>query len=385
MQLLTLFTRVPYTLANKQQYEDILSNLEPDKISSSLAQGYSDNLIKGVASVLKNDDDLTYQIKANTTRFAYYKAYKVSSLLNEVQQQYKGKDKEIKDLSYAILNTFNRYQASEYNTTISRCRTAKQWQQFTSDTINNQLFPNLRWIPSRSANPREAHKPFYNKVWAKNDPFWLDNQPGTLWNCKCDWEQTSQPVTHGNPTTNISQPGLRGNPAITGKIFSDDAAYFKVGNRKTQKDVEKKCESLEYKNIIYTIKQKLKNKITQCSINNKTYNVEFNSIGVEHCLRDCFGKSEIFWIKNQILSNIDKYIKSAQCVGRKISENSHNTKTRTLNLKDNTEYFYYFKINLPNKQSVFLHLGLWKDGTYHAGKLHLYSITKNLPQNTETI
>lgn len=384
MQLLTLFTRVPYTLANKQQYEDILSNLEPDKISSSLAQGYSDNLIKGVASVLKNDDDLTYQIKANTTRFAYYKAYKVSSLLNEVQQQYKGKDKEIKDLSYAILNTFNRYQASEYNTTISRCRTAKQWQQFTSDPINNKLFPNIRWIPSRSANPREAHKPFYNKVWAKNDPFWLDNQPGTLWNCKCDWEQTSLPVTNGNPTNNISQPGLRGNPAITGKIFSDDAAYFKVGNRKTQKDIEKKCELLNTKNIKNKVKQTLKDKTSQVTIKNQTYKVEFISRGIEHCLGDCLGK-EIFWIKNFILSNIDKYIKSAQCIGRKISETTHNTNDKTKRLKKHTEHFYYFKITLPNGKDAYIHLGMYKKEFIDKCEMYLYSITANLPENTKSV
>lgn len=364
MQLLTLFTRVPYTLANKQQYEDILSNLEPDKISSSLAQGYSDNLIKGVASVLKNDDDLTYQIKANTTRFAYYKAYKVSSLLNEVQQQYKGKDKEIKDLSYAILNTFNRYQASEYNTTISRCRTAKQWQQFTSDPINNQLFPNIRWIPSRSANPREAHKPFYNKVWAKNDPFWLDNQPGALWNCKCDWEQTSLPVTAGNPTNNISQPGLRGNPAITGKIFSDDASYFKVGNAKQRKQTEIICQS-SARNLL---QKKAKNhpllqKETSCTINNKTYVVKFRDISIKEYAQKMIGDKN-YWLKIAILECMPEYIKNAKYVKTENVDLSHNT-GRTLRLKKKLKNFHYFLSNLPNGSSVTIEIAETKTGDFY--------------------
>ncbi|MGI6341350.1 MAG: hypothetical protein ACOXZ9_00010 [Bacteroidales bacterium] len=33
-----------------------------------------------------------------------------------------------------------------------------------------QMFPNLRWLPSRSADPRVSHTVFYNRVWAKNDP-----------------------------------------------------------------------------------------------------------------------------------------------------------------------------------------------------------------------
>lgn len=375
MQLLTLFTRVPYTLANKQQYEDILSNLEPDKISSSLAQGYSDNLIKGVASVLKNDDDLTYQIKANTTRFAYYKAYKVSSLLNEVQQQYKGKDKEIKDLSYAILNTFNRYQASEYNTTISRCRTAKQWQQFTSDPINNQLFPNIRWIPSRSANPREAHKPFYNKVWAKNDPFWLDNQPGTLWNCKCDWEQTSLPVTNGNPTNNISQPGLRGNPAITGKIFSDDAAYFKVSKTK-QRNIDKQANIIMSTIIRSQCKHLYNNKVNVHLFDDGSVDVGFNSNNLSHLIfNDLKNAGKDMYQKNIIMKDIDIFLKKAILVA--YEDNKKKDKKTT------TIRYYYFQTSMPNGTTIYLNVE--KRIIDNMAKYYLYSITKKLRGTVQLI
>lgn len=371
MQLLTLFTRVPYTLANKQQYEDILSNLEPDKISSSLAQGYSDNLIKGVASVLKNDDDLTYQIKANATRFAYYKAYKVSSLLNEVQQQYKGKDKEIKDLSYAILNTFNRYQASEYNTTISRCRTAKQWQQFTSDAINNQLFPNIRWIPSRSANPREAHKPFYNKVWAKNDPFWLDNQPGTLWNCKCDWEQTSLPVTNGNPTNNTSQPGLRGNPAITGKIFSDDASYFQFSKTKQGK-IDLQVNTIMAPVVYNQCKYLYNKKVSVNLFDDGLVDVGFNSKNLSHLVfNDLRTAGQDMYQKNIILKDIDIFLKKAILVAYEDNKKK-NKKTTAIR-------YYYFQTSMPN--GTIIYLNVEKRIIDNMTKYHLYAISKKLRES----
>ena len=83
---------------------------------------------------------------------------------------------------------------------VARTRTAKQYHDFTSDPISNELYPNIKWLPSRSASPREAHRVFWNRVWAKNDPFWNSNTPGSLWNCKCDWEETDEPVTDKNLT-----------------------------------------------------------------------------------------------------------------------------------------------------------------------------------------
>ena len=61
----------------------------------------------------------------------------------------------------------------------------------------------------------------------KNDPFWSYNQPGNLWNCKCDWEETDEATTDGNPSAHIRHNGLEGNPAITGEIFTDNSAYIK--------------------------------------------------------------------------------------------------------------------------------------------------------------
>ena len=128
-------------------------------------------------------------------------------------------------MAQAVLRRYNSYQAAEYNTAVARTRTAKQWEKFASDN-NVRLFPNIRWIPSRSANPREAHKAFWNRIWAKDDPFWDENTPGSLWNCKCDWEQTNKPVTDGNPSSRIAHKGLTGNPAKTGQIFTDTHPYI---------------------------------------------------------------------------------------------------------------------------------------------------------------
>lgn len=212
---------------NVQKVLDEIASLDPGKISPILYESYSENLRKAVDQVFKRDSEtgLSDRLRANVSRFAAYKALKVT---REVQQKL-GEDL---DGAKRVIRTYNRHQATEYNTTVSRSRTAKQFEQF-DDPDNVRLFPNLRWLPSRSADPREQHTIFYNLVWAKNDDFWNENTPGSLWNCKCDWEETNDPVTKGNPQGNKSAKGLCGNPAKMGEVFTTlTSAMSKTGQEK---------------------------------------------------------------------------------------------------------------------------------------------------------
>lgn len=267
---------------------------------------------------------------------------------------------------------------------MARARTAHQWEDFQEDTA---LYPNLRWLPSRSATPREQHRVFWNRVWAKTDQFWKENTPGSLWNCKCDWEETDDPVTDGNPIAKVTAKGLEGNPGITGEIFTDECPYIKNSgqSRKQKEEVEKNCERVAQNLTSSVNKQVMAGKSTTCSINGTEYDVLFEPIGLEHYIQDCFGNKKLFWIKNEILPIIGEYIQKAKCTAKKRSDVSHNTNRKTLRLKRQTSYFYYFPVTLPNQQSAVLHLGMYNSNKIgKEGKMYLYSITKNMPNNIET-
>ena len=176
-----------------------------------------------MAAVPSLSPDLAARFNANLSRFAAYKAHEATSRIRQADDP---------GAARATLRRYNSYQAAEYNTAVARTRTAKQWEKFSSDN-NVRLFPNIRWIPSRSANPREAHKAFWNRIWPKDDTFWNENAPGSLWNCKCDWEQTSKPATDGNPSSRIAHKGLTGNPAKTGQIFTDSHPYIAKATQDT--------------------------------------------------------------------------------------------------------------------------------------------------------
>jgi hypothetical protein len=213
------------------------------EISKTLLNSYSKSLQKAVENVFGTTDygdrnfELSRQFVANVNRFAAYKAYHVTQSVRRQQADRDGAVRSDNDFySYAqqVLNTANRYQAAEYHAAIARSRTAKQWQEFQDDPD----VPNLKWIPSRSANPRESHKKFYGLVLPKNHPFWQTNQPGNIWNCKCDWVETFDDSAEKAPPAVPPAQGLEGNPAQTGELFTDNASYFKV-NKEVDKIINR--------------------------------------------------------------------------------------------------------------------------------------------------
>lgn len=380
-----------YALRKKELYEKILQDVKDGNagnIHAELYKSYSDNLknaISGVLGAEKYADKyfgMQMKLQANVSRFAAYKAYHCTE---QLKKQFENNPESFDKIGKAVLNTFNRYQAAEYNTAVARSRTAKQWHDFNADPISNELYPNLKWLPSRSADPREQHIAFYGLVLPKTDPFWQANQPGNLWNCKCDWEQTDDSATSIYPEKNIFSKGLDGNPAVTGEVFTDECTYIKNAGENRKDKVEIQCQTTNQKYTVTINKDLLLNTTSECTIKGEAKEVIFIPEGIKHYSRDMLGDTKRFWIKNTILNDIDNYIKSAKCIGRKVSDATHNTRKETVKLKENTDYFYYFEITLPNKTTSYLHLGRFKGEIKDAGKFYLYSITKNLPKNIETL
>jgi hypothetical protein len=223
-------------LFRKSDYGRIIDRIiaEDGPVNRELFDSWSEGLRAGVSGVLGSDHagdryfDIRQKLELNAARFSAAKAYQATQIIRRQQTGKNGEplpDGEFRKRAKDVLNQFNRWYETERHAAIARARTAEQWIDFHADPVRNELFPNIRWIPSRSATPREEHMPYYNRVWAKNDPFWTNNQPGTLWGCKCDWEETDAPadcVASDIP----SARGLKGNPAETGEIFSPDATYF---------------------------------------------------------------------------------------------------------------------------------------------------------------
>lgn len=365
-----------YNLSKRELYEKVIRDVMEGKagnIHSDVYQAYSDNLRKAVGGVFPQGNpgdpyfDLEAQLQANVTRFAAYKAWHLTEQLKKQREKWTDDD-EYKKVAKAVLNTFNRYQAAEYNTATARARTAKQWTDFNADPIANELYPNLRWLPSRSASPREEHIVFYNRVWAKTDPFWSVNQPGNLWNCKCDWEETDDPVTEGNPTGAHHARGLEGNPAETGEIFGENCTYFKqVSNTKSKKlehYAGDKFLRKESANNVHAFQGKPPIKIDK---RGEEIEVIVDSKTTGHISNDIAQSANFLW--NELSSNIEEVLKNGNLV-------AHEPNAKQDKKIWAVEYYYYeckiagntFYLSIEENNNT-----IEKRHFYR-----LYSITKNL-------
>ena len=288
-----------------------LSQTKEDKLLEAVISGektispelyglWNRSLRKAVEAVPMDNTGLQAQWLANVSRFAAYKAlHATRHIRREVAE-----DGDL-DAGKKVLHAYKRYQAAECSTATARARTGKQWAQFSQED-NRRLFPNLRWLPSRSATPREEHIPFYNRVWPKDDPFWQRNQPGNLWNCKCDWEETDDPPTDGNPDTEIRKEGLEGNPAETGEIFTDNAAYI----RNAPEGAEHEALKTTRRDHLEWAKENLKGTLVRNGDSGLGISVSIR--GIKEYLNQPF---DDYYVKNELLRKMPEILKKARHVG----------------------------------------------------------------------
>lgn len=356
--------------AECQQYRSIRLRLPSDVTTitaEQLYEHYGNDFRGRVSSVFTEDTDsgLSDRLRANVSRFAAYKAEYVHGALQRALNDESTSADERTKLAKAVLNVFNRYQDAERSTATARARTAKQFEEFMQPD-NVRLFPNLKWLPSRSADPRASHTVFYNRIWAKDDPFWNTNAPGTEWNCKCDIEETDEPATDNNAVPQTKVPlGLEGNPAKTGEIFTDNASYIRASSRSNshKTKIESKCQSLDRKRLHSTAKtHPLLNQTTECIVDGVTHKVRFMDYSIREYAEKMYGTTN-YWLKNAILEQMPDYIKKSVWYKSETPDLSHNTGC-TLRLKKKFKQFHYLKATLPNGEPFVIELAEYKTGDF---------------------
>lgn len=167
------------------------------------------------------DPQLLQHFQNNLARLA---ALKAEHLASDVRKLAKLSQSEFNTQARVLLNTYNRYQAAEYNTFVHRARVANQFAIFQKE---RHLYPNVQWLRTRSANPRDLHLSYVGRIWALDDPFLLSNHPGCLWGCKCSWRTTADAPTDNSGIEPVTAaPGLEGNPFFTKEIVSNKHPYY---------------------------------------------------------------------------------------------------------------------------------------------------------------
>ena len=362
--------------------DDIVANDYP--VSRDLYNKYTGNLRRAVDAVFSGDDadtDLALRLKAGVTRFGAFKAFNATQ---DIRAKGRTGAATASDDAENVEKRYNSFQAAEYATAASRARTAKQFAEYmTADRM--RLFPNLRWLPSRSVEVRPEHRIFWNRVWPKTSDFWQKNQPGNLWNCKCDMEETDDPTDIPeklNPKYSSASPGLKGNPAVTGKIFSDDCSYIqRVKDPVLFKQVEKSGNYLLQEK--YLNDTSLQTQLTSLSCTCKCKNETIIDVYLEkYGYEECFGKmltadSETFYLKNEVVKRWPQYLAKSKYLDFAENDMAHNTgKNKRNRFKRHFDYFYYYETTMADGQTIYLHIG----HNTRDGKYYLWTITAEKPK-----
>ena len=201
-------------------------------------------------------EDLAFiaELRHNAEVFAAFKAHREQNDLAALLLDEEGKPRSFDVFRKAAEPVIGQYNVNwlrtEYTAAIRNARTARRFRAYQKDA---DLFPNLRWLKSRAAEPRFSHRQYYNTIRRIDDPWWLTHYPGCVWNCQCDMEQTADPITHvgdtpvmpGQPSTkpgsegDVRAPGLSQNPALSKSLFSQDHPYFTAAYPGAKEAVEK--------------------------------------------------------------------------------------------------------------------------------------------------
>lgn len=132
------------------------------------------------------------------------------------------------------------YLQAEYTTLKRSMQSSRQYARALRDT---DLYPFIRYMPTRSENPRESHKVFYGITRPATDTFWHSHLPPIDWNCDCWWKTVKSGETPVPSELPELPKGLDNNPAVSGQPFSNSHPYFSSLDKKTRTEVIKRTAS----------------------------------------------------------------------------------------------------------------------------------------------
>ncbi|GFR75320.1 phage Mu F like family protein, partial [Elysia marginata] len=180
--------------------------------------------------------ELITKLRTNVSVFSAFKAHRQSHLIHTLLIDQNGTPRGFQDfyaIAKKVAEKWNKHWLrTEYNTATARARTAQQFDAFQK---TKNIYPNIEWIPSRAAHPREQHRQLWGVIKPIDHPFWSTHYPGNIWNCKCSVQRTDKATTAIKPR--YAPPPAKGidkNP-FSGDIFTTTHPYI----AKTIRDIEK--------------------------------------------------------------------------------------------------------------------------------------------------
>lgn len=329
------------SLINTALYNIFTGKTAPGGIDPSLWQISYKELNKAVDSVFVNvqygepNFDFIEQLKVNNGVFSAFKTHnqtkELAAILSDADGNLKSFSAFRKDAE-SVIGKYNRqWLKTEYNTAVRSARSAANWKTFEADA---DLYPNLEYLPSRSADRRPEHVALYGTVLSINHPWWNTHTPPLDWNCKCGITNTDKEPSRV-PTKNIRvAAGLDNNPAKTSKLFSDSHPYINKVKKRSRPDISRQSMRFERKLLHRYAKAKLTGK--KYSTQNHS-NIHFTNRNSKEWLNQ---PHRDYRYKNRLLLTLDDVMNKAVFVRTDINKKGGLAKI-----------FHYYRVELQGRDS----------------------------------
>ncbi|MDL2254975.1 DUF935 family protein [Parabacteroides sp. OttesenSCG-928-K15] len=179
------------------------------------------------------------QFRENTAVFSAFKNHQqtkeISSLLHDengrLKPFYKFKKEALK-----ISEDYNiNWLQTEYNTAVRSARMATNMVKFRETA---HLYPNLEYIRTSSAHPRQNHLAYVGTILPIDHPWWKTHLPPSDWNCACSVRQTDEPAT-AVPDGEYQNPEFQNNTIDTAEFVSlEKTPYYNRTDEQLREDVK---------------------------------------------------------------------------------------------------------------------------------------------------
>lgn len=201
----------------------------PEEMFKSTYEHLANGIDTGYGSINDpNDAVMVHQLKTNLAVFSAFKSNHYASAMRSLLVDETGTKRTYSDFRTEAMKIDPKYNqiwlAAEYNMATRQARSAEQWQKFQRD---QDIYPNLEYMPSRSPNQRDSHAQWYGLILPIDDPFWDTAMPPSQgWGCKCWVRQTRVEITTGKKEPPLPIPGIEGNAGKTGRVFSPSHPFI---------------------------------------------------------------------------------------------------------------------------------------------------------------